>query len=114
MARADAEVLARALAAPNGAKFQALWSGELGAYRDPHTGVADQSRADFALCLLLAYWTDGDGEQSDRLFRQSGLYRAKWDEQASGHGHTYGQVTLWNALQVTIRVPVEAKAWRGR
>ena len=67
LARTDAEVLARALAAPNGAKFQAFWSGELSAYRDTHTGHVDQSRADFALCLLLAYWTNKDAEQMDRV-----------------------------------------------
>ena len=55
LACTDAEVLARALAASNGAKFQALWSGQLAAYRDPLTGQVDQSRADFALCRLLAY-----------------------------------------------------------
>ena len=89
--RSDAEVLALALAAANGAKFQALWSGQLAAYRDPHTGQVDQSRADFALCRHLAYWTTGDAAQIDRLFRQSALYREKWDQQAGG-GHTYGAV----------------------
>ena len=69
-ARSDAEVLARALAAPNGAKFQALWSSQLAAYRDAQTGQVDQSRADFALCRLLAYWTNNDAEQMDWLFRQ--------------------------------------------
>ena len=97
-ARTDAEVLARALAAPNGAKFQALWSGQLAAYRDGQTGQVDQSRVDFALCRLLAYWTNNDTEQMDRLFRQSALYREKWDQPAGG-GHSYGAVTIWNATQ---------------
>ena len=91
-ARTDAEVLALALAAANGAKFQALGSGQLAAYCDPHTGQVDQSRADFALCRLLAYWTNEDAEQMDRLFRQSSLYRPKWD-QPGGGGHSYGAVT---------------------
>jgi putative DNA primase/helicase len=98
LARSDAEVLARALAAANGAKFQALWSGQLAAYRDPHTGQVDQSRADFALCRLLAYWTHNDAAQIDRLFRQSALYREKWDQPAGG-GHTYEAVTIWHATQ---------------
>ena len=98
LARSYVEVLARALAAANGAKFQALWSGQLAAYRDPHTGQVDQSRADFALCRLLAYWTNDDAEQIDRLFRQSALYREKWDQPAGG-GHTYGEVTIWHATQ---------------
>ncbi len=97
LTRSDAEVVAKALAALNGATFQALWSGNLSAYRDPRTSQVDQSRADFSLCLLLAYWTNGDLAQMDRLFRQSALYRPKWDAQLSGHGRTYGQVTIWNA-----------------
>ena len=97
LARSDAEVLARALAAPNGAKFQALWSGQLAAYCNPHTGQVDQSRADFALCRRLSYWTNEDAERMDRLFRQSSLYRPKWD-QPGGGGHSYGAVTIWNVL----------------
>lgn len=98
LARSDAQVLALALAAPNGAKFQALWSGQLAAYRGVHTGQVDHSRADFALCRLLAYWTNDDAEQMDRLFRQSSLYRPKWDQPAGG-GHSYGEVTIWHATE---------------
>ena len=112
-ARTDAEVLARALAAHNGAKFQALWSGQLAAYRDPHTGQVDQSRADFALCQLLAYWTNDDAEQMDRLFRQSALYREKWDQPAGG-GHTYGEVTIWNARRRTALADVDVPTRRRR
>ena len=109
--RSDAEVLARALAAPNGAKFQALWSGQLAAYRDPRSGQVDQSRADFALCRLLAYWTNGDADQMDRLFRQSALSREKWDQPAGG-GHTYGEVTIWHATPVADLATVAMPARR--
>ena len=112
LARSDAEVLALALAAPNGAKFQALWSGQLAAYRDPYAGQVDQSRADFALCRLLAYWTNGDRDQIDRLFRQSALYREKWDQSAGG-GHSYGAVTIWNALS-RANLAVELPARKRR
>lgn len=37
-----------------------------------------QSEADLALCLRLAFWTDRDREQMDRIFRSSGLFREKW------------------------------------
>lgn len=37
-----------------------------------------------ALVSMLAFWTGGDKEQMDRLFRQSGLMRAKWDERLRG------------------------------
>ncbi|HLV98333.1 MAG TPA: hypothetical protein VKT82_06605 [Ktedonobacterales bacterium] len=99
VSRPDAEVLARAMAAANGATFQALWSGDLAASTEPRTGAPDPSRADFELCLLLAYWCHSDPAQMDRLFRQSALYRPKWDAQQSGHGRTYGQVTIWNAIR---------------
>jgi putative DNA primase/helicase len=112
--RSDAEVLQMALAAPNSPKFQALWSGELRAYTDSLTGQIDQSRADFALVCLLVYWTNGDAEQVDRLFRQSALYRPKWDEQPSGHGRTYGQVTIYNALRRAGLVGQAVKGGSGR
>src|ERR1051326_4111887 len=86
--RPDAEVVRMALATPNGSKFQALWFGDRSAYPDSQTGQPNPSSADYALSLLLAYWTNGDPDQMDRLFRQSGLYRPKGDVQFSGHGHT--------------------------
>src|SRR5512138_225848 len=39
----------------------------------------DHSSADAALCQHLAFWTGRDCERIDRLFRQSGLYRDKWE-----------------------------------
>ncbi len=110
LAHSDAEVVAKALTAANGATFQALWSGDLSAYRDSCTGQVDQSRADFALCLLLAYWCESDPDQMDRLFRQSALFRPKWDAQFSGHGRTYGQVTIWNAIRRHERLAVTTPA----
>lgn len=38
-----------------------------------------QSEADLSLCMRLAFWTDCNPDQMDRIFRASGLYRAKWD-----------------------------------
>jgi hypothetical protein len=58
--------------AKNGEKFRALWGGSTAGYKSP-------SEADAALCGLLAFWTGGDRERIDRLFRASGLYREeKW------------------------------------
>lgn len=42
---------------------------------------SSHSEADAALCLELAFWTDKDPEQIDRLFRQSALFREKWDRE---------------------------------
>jgi hypothetical protein len=38
-------------------------------------------RGGLALCGMLAFWTGGDNAKMDTLFRQSGLYREKWDRE---------------------------------
>jgi primase-polymerase (primpol)-like protein len=69
----DADVVRRAMAARNGAAFAALYVvGDTAPYDD------DESRADEALCSLLAFWTRDPG-QIDRLVRRSGRYREKWE-----------------------------------
>lgn len=68
----DDEVVARALASPQADKFIRLVRGDLSDYGGDH------SRADQALVCILAYWCQGDMEQVDRMFRQSGLMRDKW------------------------------------
>ncbi|MBM3266311.1 MAG: hypothetical protein FJZ01_01570 [Candidatus Sericytochromatia bacterium] len=69
----DDELIERARNARNGGAFSALWNG------DTSSHGSDDSAADLALCNHLAYWTDGDADRIDRLFRQSGLMREKWD-----------------------------------
>jgi hypothetical protein len=87
----DDEVLRRAAGAKNGAKFLALWGGSTAEYG------GDDSRADAALCSMLAFWCRRDAAQVDRLFRRSGLMRGKWDER---HGEkTYGQLTVAYAVE---------------
>ena len=67
----DNEVLEKAMVSKNSAKFGALWNGDfLG---------KSHSEADLALCSMLAFWCGGDTAQMDRLFRQSALYRQKWE-----------------------------------
>jgi len=90
----DADLLAKALAAHNGASFGALWRGDVSAHPSP-------SEADLALCCRLAWWTGGDADRIDRMFRQSGLMRDKWDARHSGDGATYGQMTIAKALALT-------------
>ena len=48
-------------------------------------------------CSLLAFW-DRDAGRIDRLFRESGLYRTRWDEHR-GAG-TYGSRTIATALSI--------------
>lgn len=86
----DQELIEKASSAHNGDHFRALYSGDLSQFNDDH------SRADMAMCNLLAYWTNGDIERMDRLFRQSGLMRDKWDRRQSGS--TYGRLQLKKAV----------------
>src|SRR5215217_2089332 len=66
------EIIMKAAAAENGQKFRRLWAGDTSDY----TSV---SEADQALCSLLAFWTGPDPAKIDQFFRESGLYREKWE-----------------------------------
>jgi len=90
----DEELLEKARNASNGEKFERLWNGTT-------SGYDSQSEADMALCCLLAFWTGGDRAQMDRLFRQSGLVREKWDEVHYADGSTYGEKTIERAIATT-------------
>ncbi len=94
----DEEVITKARNARNGPEFTELWDGKWqGKY-------PSQSEADMALCMKLAFWTARDEAQMDRLFRQSGLYREKWDRTHHADGSTYGQGTLKQAVEKTTNV----------
>jgi hypothetical protein len=88
----DTEILARARQAANGEAFETLWDGDTSDH-------ASRSEADLALCSRLVFWTGGDPSRVNELFRQSGLYRSKWDERHYGDGKTYGQATIEKALE---------------
>lgn len=80
----DQQLIAMAMHAKNGAKFRALWNGDTSAYRTTNShGRVNEGRneADLALCSILAFWTQRDRDRIDALFRQSGLYRPKWDRE---------------------------------
>lgn len=85
----DDSVIVKASEAKNGEKFRRLWSGDI-------TGYPSHSEADVALASMLAFWCGGDAEQIDRLFRQSGLMREKWDELRGAD--TYGNLTIAKAI----------------
>jgi len=87
----DEDLLEKARNASNGEKFQRLWNGQT-------RGYESHSEADLALCSLLAFWTGGDRSRIDRLFRQSGLMREKWDEVHYADGSTYGEKTIERAV----------------
>ena len=88
----DAALIDKARNARNGAEFDRLWAGDTSGHANDH------SAADLALCNALAFWTGGDAERIDRLFRQSGLFRAKWDKPHFNDGRTYGQGTIERAI----------------
>ena len=87
----DQTLIELAKNAENALKFNQLWEGRFSAY-------PSHSEADLALCRILAFWTGQDAGRIDRLFRQSGLFRPKWDVPHYGGRKTYGQATIDKAL----------------
>ena len=59
-------------------------------------GSGDASKDDMSLINMLVFWTGGNSQQIDRLFRSSALMRPKWDRRQSGS--TYGQITINKCL----------------
>ena len=102
----DAALLDKARRARNGAEFDRLWSGDASG----HGG--DESAADLALCNILAFWTGGDSDRIDRLFRQSGLMRPKWDTRRGES--TYGAATIAKAIESTRETYTGRKPERER
>lgn len=94
----DEELLEKAKDSGDGDAFTALWEGN---WKDAYQS---QSEADMALCRKLAFWSGKDKEQMDRLFRQSALFRQKWDEKHHADGATYGEETLDKAIETTEAV----------
>lgn len=67
----DRDLLERVFAAKNGVEVERLFNGDTSCY-------GSHSEADLALVSHLAFWTNGDPERIDALFRASGLMREKW------------------------------------
>jgi primase-polymerase (primpol)-like protein len=84
------EIIAKIRQSKQAHKFDALMQGNT-------TGYSSPSEADFALCAVIAFWTQNE-DVIDAIFRQSKLMRAKWDEKHYADGDTYGQGTIKNAL----------------
>ena len=70
--------------------FDDLMKGNYEPYYTSH------SEADMALANILAFWCARDYTQMDSIFRQSNLYRDKWDEKRKNS--TYGEQTLFKAI----------------
>lgn len=89
----DADLIRRALRSKSAssvfggrASFADLWEGNADAlavaYPPSKPGEAyNASDADAALASHLAFWTGRNGERVERLMRQSGLVREKWERE---------------------------------
>lgn len=62
------------LAESHNSKFSSLFKGDTSEYG------GDESRADQALCCILAWYTRDQG-QIDSIFQKSGLFREKWNRE---------------------------------
>ena len=78
--------------AKNGEAIRRLYNGDTSGYKS-------HSDADLALCNHLSFYSGGDAAEMDRLFRQSGLMRDKWDEKRGNQ--TYGEMTIAKAISGT-------------
>lgn len=92
----DAEIIEKASRCKTGAIFQLLFDGKWEGIAESH------SHADYALCKQLAFWTQKDRVQMDRIFRASGLMRPKWD--TARPGGTYGSLTIDKAIDKCMEV----------
>lgn len=87
------EIWERMFNSKNGKSIQDLFNGQL--------INGDHSSTDMALCNHLAFWTDKDASKMDSMFRESNLFREKWDRQHSADGATYGEMTIAAAIYST-------------
>lgn len=91
-----------------GATVRDLWTCDedklASAYPDGFRARAfDHSSADAALCQHLAFWTGKNCERMERLFRQSELYREKWERE------DYREATVLGAAGRCSSVYVQPK-----
>jgi len=94
----DDTLLEQAFASKSGDTIAALYEGRTELWESPESRYPSQSEADMGLCFYLGFWTGGDPDRMDRLFRDSGLYRGKWDRVHFANGATYGEVCLVRTL----------------
>ncbi|MBR1438914.1 MAG: hypothetical protein IJ587_10305 [Synergistaceae bacterium] len=97
----DSELWERMFSSEHGREIQALYNGDISGYDN------DDSRADLAMCSILVWWTHGDAGRVDRMFRQSGLYRDKWERS------DYREWTIGRAMNNDTYCPPEATAKVG-
>ena len=83
----DEEIIDIAINSSSGDAFYRYWhDGDISMNKN------DNSSADMSFCNMLAFWCNKDKAQMDRIFRNSALYREKWDELRGKQ--TYGEITI--------------------
>ena len=88
----DPFLLKKMFDSKKGDEIERLYKGDI-------SGYPSQSEADQAFCNHLAFWTNKDKAKMNAIFKESGLYRDKWDKK---HGEkTYGEMTLDKAIADT-------------
>ena len=92
----DYELIEKIRNSQQGQDFMRLFNGDMSSYDNDH------SRADMAMCKILAFWTGCNPQQMDRIFRQSALMRDKW-ERRWGDG-TYGSHAIQDAIRTQGQV----------
>ncbi len=92
----EAEIIRAAEQSKQGRTFSDLFAGRWESY------FTSQSEADMSLCSMLAFWCRRDEALMDKLFRQSGLMREKWNRKQAGS--TYGAITVKKAAATCARV----------
>lgn len=92
----ESEIIEKAINSKNGTKFNDLFNGMWENY------FSSQSEADLGFCNYLAFWSNRDYHNIDAIFRNSGLYRDKWDSKRGQA--TYGEYTINRAIDDCIEV----------
>lgn len=95
------EVLAAATRSKSGETIKKLLAADpalLDSYPG-EPGPGHQSGGEQALMNYLAFFSGKDPHIMDEIYRNSQLYRSKWDEKHRADGRTYGQSTIDKAIQ---------------
>ena len=107
--KSSTESLSRCSEKTNSELWEILFNGKGGnairaLYNGDTSGYGSPSEADLRLCNALAFITGKNSRRMDEMFRETGLYRAKWDEKHSASGSIYGEITVQKAINTTRQV----------
>lgn len=90
--------------------FRSKKGDEIRALYNGHLMDNDHSSSDMALCNHLAFFTGKSATRMDSMFRETSLYREKWDRITYGDtGETYGERTIAKAIASTTTTVLEHK-----